>query len=258
MGKQNSVFSASGDISEVNINIFGTDVEISAAQNFVAQYPDGVFSIEEKKGRVTVKRKKRGLSSLARVKLRLGLPESCLPAVKVNSDKCLLEVNGGIYGDLSIYGESSKIVTNNAAFNIIFVKGSELQCEYSGTTIKNAFICNAKSGDILAKESFFSRIDIDLKNGNIGLWETDFQMSEIKVHDGNIQAMLIGTSEDYKLTLTAKNGTSNLESGGNGAKSLKCTAVKGNVIVDFNKKNKEKINDVNDDVAEDTGGESGT
>lgn len=256
MSKKNSVFSASEDISEVTINAYGADVEISAAQSFVAQYPEGNFSIEEKKGRVTVKRKKRGLSSLSKVKLRIGLPESCLPTVKATLEKCTLSVNGGIYGDLSINGEHCKMTVDGAAFNIIYVKGSALQCEYSETTIKNAYICSAKSGDILAKNSFFSRIDIDLKSGNIGLWETDFRMSEIKVHDGNIQTMLSGGKDDYKLTLNAKNGTSNLESGGSGAKSLKCTAVKGNVIVDFNKKNKEKNNDVNDDVAKDTGGES--
>lgn len=258
MGKQNSVFSAKDDISEININVFNTDVEIEAAQSFVAQYPEGNFSIEEKKGRVNIKRKKRGLSSLARIKLRIGVPESCLPSIKMTLDKCALTFNGGIYGDLSVYGESSKVTTNDASFNIIFVKGSALQGEYSGTTIKNAFISNTKSGDILAKESFFSRVDIDLKSGNIGFWETDFQMSEVKVHDGNIQAMLTGTDEGYKLMLSAKNGTSNRESGGSGAKTLKCTAIKGNVIVDFSKKKKEKENDVNDDVAKDTGGESGS
>ncbi len=256
MGKQNSVFSASGDISEISINVFNADVEIEAAQSFVAQYPEGNFVIEEKKGRVSVKRKKRGLSSLTRLKIRMGIPESSLPAIKASLDKCSFVINGGIYGDLSVFGEGSKITVNGAAFNIIFVKGSAMQGEYNGTTIKNAFISNTKSGDILAKGSFFSRVDIDLKSGNIGFWETDFQMSEVKVHDGNIQAMLSGTDEDYKLMLSAKNGTTNRESGGFGTKTLKCTAVKGNVIVDFNKKNKEKKDDVNDDVAKDTGGES--
>ncbi len=258
MGKQNSTFTAAGDINELSINAFGADVEITTGGAFNAEFAEGSFSVEERKGRINIKRKKKALPSLAKVQLKIEIPESCVPDIRAVLKKSTLDINGGIYGSLSMYGESGKMNVSGASFNVIFVKGSQMHCEYSSATVKSAFICHAKSADILDKESFFSRIDIDIKSGNIGLWQTDFQMSEIKVHDGNIQAMLLGGAEDYRLLLNAKNGTSNRESGGSGAKSMKCSAAHGNVIVDFSNKNKENDNNVNDDVAEDSGGESGS
>lgn len=258
MSKQNYRFTAAEDVSEFTVNAFGSDIEIiGGCETFAAEFIEGAFSAEEKKGKVYFKRKKTTLAALTRVKLKIEVPESCVPEVKIVIKKSAVTFLDGIYGDCSVYGESSKILASGSAFNIVLLKGSELNAEYASTTVKNAFISNVKTGDILGKNSFFSRMDINLKSGNAGLWETEFSMSEISVKRGNIQALLTGGADDYKMSFTAKNGTCNRESGGSGSKSLKFIASHGNIIVDFNKKKEEDGGNVNDDVTENIGGESG-
>ncbi len=252
-------FGFDGDITAVTVNTFGCDLEILGGSDRLTAEYDGNFSVENRKGHIIIKRRRTALSGLTRPSVRIRIPESSVPDIRIAAAKSSITVSDGIFRNLKIYAVNCSVALSEAAFASVAVAGNQSDGEYTAITVKNTFNCDMKCGNLIARNGFYSAMKINVRNGNIGLWEADFRALNAMCHRGGIQAMLIGESGDYNLSLSAKKGVCNRRDGGSGAKTVKCTAGYGNVIIDYEiPPAKEDDDDGDDGVAENTCGQSGT
>jgi hypothetical protein len=203
---------------------------------------NALIHIANTRGELFIKQNKRLFSRFRKKPiLELFVPEHLLPAIEVKGDDTHLSVTGGLYKSLDCYSDKGEINLNDAAFESVSLRGDDITFTAANLTVKGNIICEIKAGEAVLENCFATYTECRNKGGNVGVVNLNCKDALFEAEHGNVTASIIGDKQDYNLTLSAREGTCNLESdlGKPCTGALKAFTYMGNIFVEFITKSEE-------------------
>ncbi|MCD8205726.1 MAG: DUF4097 domain-containing protein [Clostridia bacterium] len=257
MKKQSETVILPTDAKRINFDVFGGEIEIKRAAAFSIDSVEGDFRIERKSSQINVTRQKKPVIVGTKAKITMFVPEGLVPDINIKAKYSNVDIDAGTYGAVYVEISGGRMTAKDATAESFSLKGDDTGAELAGVTVKKGVFASLSDGGILLSGGRVPRVDLSVKGGNIGVWESDFDSMELYSSKGNIQTTLKGREEDYTFRLSAKDGLVNREDTSLGSKVIKAHASHGNVYMDFSymRGKEKKKND--DDVAKNLGRQVG-
>lgn len=193
---------------KISVDSSNSRVECSAGTDIEIKNSNGRVELSDiaKGGAVTVK------NSNARIKAENVIAE----------ELSLTNSNGRINGeDLSVSGrtvlsaENSKVDVNDSSFG----SSGSISSDNGSVHIKDCFLGNDMT--------------VSSDNGSVHMYDFSFEDLLVKARNGSIDASAYGEEDNYTIKAAAKNGSSNIESGGTGKYILELDSNNGSIHFDF-------------------------
>ena len=168
-------------------------------------------------------------------RIEMRVPDHTVPELVIDAKDSCVRFDGGIFGQLSLYGDDCDIECLSCSFAECTLTGGSLSTFLKGVTVKGMLIVKCDEGDMVWENSFAACTECRVKKGNIGLSAFNCKDSIMEAVNGNVAARLNGEESDYHLDLLIKEGTANRESvlREGAARSFKAYSAKGNIAIDF-------------------------
>lgn len=233
-------------------NLFTVDTDIAViecdltnAELFVEQSPDGKFAVEYPAAKnvyiasgdngIIIRQRKRTLFNKLGQTIKIFVPAHTVPSFSINARACGLYIEKGIYGQLVINADDGKVNLSDCVFESAEITGGGVDAHLYGATVKNNLYLIADKGELLAENTFATRVECRLKRGNIGLVNAACKDSSFDVRKGNITVTLAGAEENFNTSLVTNEGTVNRESAKHdgAAGTFQAHSGKGNIVLDF-------------------------
>ena len=175
------------------------------------------------------------LFSHRKKRIEVRVPDHTVPEIIADAKNCKIKIDGGIYGQLSLYGDGCSLECDNSSFAQCSLTGTYLCTYLKGVTVKNTLVVKCDEGDMIWENSFAACTECRVKRGNIGLSGFNCKDSIMEAQNGNVAAQLNGEEDEYNLGLLIGEGTANRESvlREGAARSFKAYSQKGNIAIDF-------------------------
>jgi hypothetical protein len=245
MNSKNKTYDVQTDITSITFDIYGAYISIRPTTNKYLQLElskSALVHVTDNKSELYVKQL-RGLFARFRKKpvLTLFVPEHLLPSIQLKGSDIVLHLLGGIYKSLEYVSDKGEIKLVDAALGNVEVKGDNLTFIASNLTIKDNIVCAISSGEAVFENCFAKHAECRNKGGNVGVVNLNCKDALFEAERGNVTASIMGCKEDYNLTLSARDGTCNMESdeGKDCTGAFKAFTNKGNIFVEFTQKSKE-------------------
>ncbi len=232
------VYSVENDVNSIELNLKNASVEISgeADGRFCAEYPNAknICAANDENG-IIIHQGKRGIFAKSMQNIKISVPAHTVPSVKIHGKCVRLLVKNGIYGELSLSVENGSAELSDCVFESTEIAGGDFKLHVAGATVKSGLIFQSDKGDVLAEKSFFTRAEVRVKRGNIGIADVSCKDCSFDTQKGNITVSLAGSAEGYNTSLVTLEGTVNRESatcdGADG--NFHAYTKKGNIVLDF-------------------------
>lgn len=245
-------YSESFDLLKLELDITRATVHIAVSgdnQLKIERLNHSHIIITEQNG--VVKLKQIGSPLFHPAVVKISVPPCCVPDITANIKQGSLDINGGIYGDVTIRGGDAKIDITNCAMTCgqINVKTLSLDCE--DISARQYMSITSFEGNTLIDNSFCTDLDVNQKSGNIGISNLKCHDSSLSVEKGGINLILNGYESEYNLMVYSKHGMCNRENTSGARHNIKAYADYGNITIEFSKIKEAEIYG-NDNVTEDT------
>lgn len=239
MKEKNYIYSVETDVNSIELNLKNASVEIcqAADEKFYIEYPNAknIFAANDENG-IIIHQGKCGFFIKPYQPFKIFVPAHTVPSLKIYGKKVQLLINKGIYGELSFSTEDGNVSLFDCVFESAEISGGDVNVHLAGATVKSGFISQTDKGDVLAENTFFTRAEVRVKRGNIGIVKVNCKDCSFDTQKGNIMANLAGNEESFNTSLITREGTTNRESaaakeGADG--NFHAYTKKGNIVLDF-------------------------
>lgn len=238
MKEKNFIYNVETDVNLIELDLVNATVEICAAadEKFYIEYPNtkNIFAANDENG-IIIHQGKSGFFIRPQQSFKIFVPAHTVPSLKIHGKSVELLVKGGIYGELSLFAEDGSATLYDCVFESAEISGGAVGAHVAGTTVKSVFISQTDKGDVLLENDFFTRAEVRVKRGNIGIVNVNCKDCAFDTQKGNITANLAGNEEDFNTSLVAREGTANRESAASGGAdgNFHAYTKKGNIVLDF-------------------------
>ncbi len=238
MKEKTYIYNVETDVNSIELNLSNASLEIceAADEKFYMEYPNkkNISAANDEKG-IIIHQGKSGIFSKAQQEIKIFVPAHTVPSVKIYGKNVQLSVKNGIYGELSLSVENGSAYLSDCVFESAEIAGGDFNLHVAGATVKSGLVFQSDKGDVLAENTFFTRTEVRVKRGNIGIVNVSCKDCAFDTQKGNITVSLAGSADSYNTSLVTLEGTVNRESassdGADG--NLHAYAKKGNIVLDF-------------------------
>ena len=238
MKEKNYIYTVENDVNSIELNLKNASVEICCAEDekFYTEYPNAknIYAANDENG-IIIHQGKRGLFAKSMQNIKIFVPAHTVPSVKIFGKNVQLNVNKGIYGELTLTAEDANANLSDCVFESTEISGGDIDVHVAGATVKSGLIFQSDKGDLLAENTFFKRAEVRVKRGNIGIVNVSCKDCAFDTQKGNITVSLADSENSFNTSLISHEGTVNRESATNdGADgNLRAYTKKGNIVLDF-------------------------
>ncbi|MDE6691601.1 MAG: DUF4097 domain-containing protein [Clostridia bacterium] len=238
MKEKNYIYTVENDVNSIELNLKNANVEICGAtdERFYTEYPNAknIFAANDENG-IIIHQGKRGLFAKSMQNIKIFVPAHTVPSVKIYGKNVQLNINKGIYGELTLSAEDANATLSDCVFESAEISGGDIDVHVAGATVKSGLIFQSDKGDVLAENTFFKRAEVRVKRGNIGIVNVNCKDCAFDTQKGNITVSLAGSENSFNTSLISHEGTVNRESatsdGADG--NFHAYTKKGNIVLDF-------------------------
>lgn len=235
MSKKYNSYTVMSDVKSLNFELDGATLNVIAddRENFGIRWTGGKVTATDDGGNVTIKQHKTFFGG--RTQFDICIPGFLVPNSYLNGKDVDVNLQGGIHGAITLNLNNAKLYAEHAAFEQIFINGTNIKMGMHELTVKNQLVINAENSEVVIDRSFATFADVKIKNGNIGFVAVNSKKSILGVENGNLHATFIGSANDYAVTAKAVGGTCNCKNSApeNASKEVFAHSVNGNVVLDF-------------------------
>lgn len=238
MKEKTIIFSVDTDVTGVECDLYCAKLDFAAADDgkLTVEYPRGKnFHIGNGDGTVFINQQKRALLSHRKQNVKIRVPEHTVPALKIFGRHLTAEINGGIYGELTVTCDDGAVHASGCSFDGAEITGGNASVYLSDVTVKGNLVIQIKRGNVLAENTFATRCECRAADGNIGQVNLNCKDGSFDTQKGNITASLLGSADEFNTDLLTQEGTVNRDSvkpeGADG--SFHAYTGTGNIVLDF-------------------------
>ncbi len=229
-------FRAKADVVKIDCGVLNADVNVISTDspNLYIEYTKNFAPhFAEGDGIVTIRQLKSRFWKIKHPVVNIYVPDCCVPHLKIDAIKSNVTINGGIFNDAEISGRTIKAEICGATFENLDIKADSLDVSADNITVKNLANAFAADGRVELDKTFCKHAECRVKKGNIGLSCSTCDYAVLNAEEGNIAANMLGDESDYSIEL--QGAAVSRKELSPGAKSIRARAVKGNVVLDFEK-----------------------
>lgn len=174
--------------------------------------------------------------------IRIKNDNASVTLTDVTADTVKAETKNSSITAEKITAASLDLNAKNASVNAEGCTASEYASLYSANGSVKAERCSfCISGSLISSNGSVNGADciftgnsvISSDNGRVRLEDFSFENMTIKAKNGSIDCEAYGNEKDYRITASAKNGSSDVPNGGNGEYELSLSADNGRIEFDF-------------------------
>ncbi|MGN0695222.1 MAG: DUF4097 family beta strand repeat-containing protein [Oscillospiraceae bacterium] len=174
--------------------------------------------------------------------IRLKNDNASITLTNVTADTVKAETKNSSITAEKVTAANLDLNAKNATVNAESCTASEYASLYSSNgSVKAERCCFYISGSLISSNGSVNAADciftgnsvISSDNGRVRLEDFSFENMTIKSKNGSIDCEAYGNEKNYRITASAKNGSSDVPDGGNGEYELSLSADNGRIEFDF-------------------------
>lgn len=205
-------FATTGDVYELDINVKGVNIIFKEGDNLAAQTNNKYVTIEQNNNKLNVTQKKHNIFSGSVGDLIIYVPaDTIFEKVKINAGAGTVNIN--------------QLTTEELFFDL---GAGKVKLEKITATEKSDI--NGGTGEITITDAKLNDLDLELGVGKVTITSVITGNSSIDSGIGEVNLNLIGSLDDYKITLDKGIGSAKLD---NNNMSDDSTYGTGNNIIDI-------------------------